>query len=112
MVPVRQNAVAVAERWFDKMKYTYKKMASGGSVKPKEKGYTDAEVKRLRRLIEDMGGDPYGDDVTPGVDAVKANKKMASGGIVGRPARSHRDMRAGAGSGVGRLQKTKIQRGR
>jgi hypothetical protein len=38
--------------------------------------------------------------------------RYKSGGIVGAPARSHRDMRAGAGSGVGRIQKTKIQRGR
>lgn len=37
---------------------------------------------------------------------------LASGGIVKAPARSYKDMRAGAGSGVGRIQKTKIQRGR
>ena len=40
------------------------------------------------------------------------SKKMAAGGIVNKPARSAKDMKAGAGSGVGRLQKTKIQRGR
>ena len=39
-------------------------------------------------------------------------KKMASGGIVNKPAKTHKDMKAGAGSGVGRIQKTKIQRGR
>ena len=33
---------------------------------------------------------------------------MAKGGIVKAPARSYKDMRAGAGSGVGRIQKTKI----
>lgn len=33
---------------------------------------------------------------------------LAKGGIVKAPARSYRDMRAGAGSGVGRIQKTKI----
>jgi hypothetical protein len=111
VVPVRQNAVAVAERWFDKMKYTYKKMASGGKV---GKGYTTKERKGLRRLIEEMA-DPYAGDVTGGSSVTiikKSKKKMAAGGIVNAPARSHRDMRAGAGSGVGRLQKTKIQRGR
>jgi len=34
--------------------------------------------------------------------------RFASGGIVGAPARSYKDMRAGAGSGVGRIQKMKI----
>lgn len=33
---------------------------------------------------------------------------LAKGGIVKAPARSYKDMRAGAGSGVGRIQKTKI----
>lgn len=37
---------------------------------------------------------------------------LAKGGIVKAPAKSYKDMRAGAGSGVGRIQKTKIQRGR
>lgn len=37
---------------------------------------------------------------------------LASGGIVNKPARSARDMKAGAGSGVGRIQKTKIQKAR
>jgi len=165
------------------MKYTYKKMASGGSVK-KEKGYTAKERKGLQSLIEELA-DPYAGDVTGGssVTSVKKPKKrmaaggpvggggrdsgrasagasrsaspsrsskgggkygadlsksfgrnwadntytgrafsagaraigakgFAAGGIVGRPARSYRDMKAGAGSGVGRLQKTKIARGR
>lgn len=39
-------------------------------------------------------------------------KKMARGGIVNKPARSSKDMKAGAGSGVGRIQKTKIQKAR
>lgn len=145
------------------MKYTYKKMASGGKV---GKGYTAKERKGLRKLIEEVA-DPYAGDVTGGssVTVVKKKvKKMArggdvsigrrggdvgagrrgggggmgfkattmrdegigkgggfrpttirgykAGGIVGAPARSHKDMRAGAGSGVGRIQKTKIQRGR
>jgi hypothetical protein len=149
------------------MKYTYKKMASGGKV---GKGYTEKERKGLRKLIEEVA-DPYAGDVTGGssVTVVKKKvKKMArggdvnigrrggdvgagrrgggggmgfkamkapgsgadyfggggmdrsgryggrlkAGGIVGAPARSHKDMRAGAGSGVGRIQKTKIQRGR
>ena len=34
--------------------------------------------------------------------------KYASGGIVKAPAKSYKDMRAGAGSGVGRIQKAKI----
>ena len=110
MVPVRLSAVAVAEGWFEKMKYTYrKKMAEGGKV-----GYTAKERKGLRRLIEEMA-DPYAGDVTGGSSVTiikKTKKKMAAGGIVNAPARSSRDMRAGAGSGLGRLQKTKIQRGR
>lgn len=39
-------------------------------------------------------------------------KGFKAGGIVGKPARSYKDMKAGAGSGVGRIQKTKIARGR
>lgn len=94
------------------MKYTYKKMAEGGRV-DKDKGYTSKEVKSLRRLIEEIM-DPYAGDVTGGssVSADKKPKKMARGGIIGKPAKSYRDMKAGAGSGVGRVQKTKIQRGR
>jgi hypothetical protein len=95
------------------MKYTYKKMASGGSVK-KEKGYTAKERKGLQSLIEELA-DPYAGDVTGGSSVTstkKPKKRMAAGGIVGRPARSYKDMKAGAGSGVGRLQKTKIARGR
>jgi len=94
------------------MKYTYKKMAEGGRV-DKDKGYTAKDRKSLKRLIEEMA-DPHSVDVTGGssVTTVKKGKKMARGGIVGKPARSARDMKAGAGSGVGRLQKTKIQRGR
>lgn len=94
------------------MKYTYKKMADGGRV-DKDKGYTAKERKSLKRLIEEMA-DPYAGDVTGGssVSYDKKPKKMARGGIVGKPARSARDMKAGAGSGVGRIQKTKIQRGR
>lgn len=149
------------------MKYTYKKMAGGGSVKS-EKGYTAKDRKAIRSLIEELA-DPHSVDVTGGssVTVIKKPKKrmaaggmvessktgpagipnyigkdrpaprnpmpqrnkirsapgvsyavgergrgMAAGGIVGRPARSYRDMKAGAGSGVGRLQKTKIARGR
>jgi hypothetical protein len=94
------------------MKYTYKKMAEGGKV-TKDKGYTDKDRKGLRRLIEEIM-DPHSRDVTGGSSVTydKKPKKMARGGIVGKPARSHKDMKAGAGSGVGRIQKTKIQRGR
>lgn len=94
------------------MKYTYKKMAEGGRV-DKDKGYTSKDIKSLRRLIEEIM-DPYAGDVTGGssVSTDKKPKKMARGGIIGKPAKSYRDMKAGAGSGVGRMQKTKIQRGR
>ena len=94
------------------MKYTYKKMADGGRV-DKDKGYTSKDIKSLKRLIEEIM-DPYAGDVTGGssVTVDKKPKKMARGGIVGKPARSAKDMMAGAGSGVGRIQKTKIQRGR
>lgn len=94
------------------MKYTYKKMAEGGRV-DKDKGYTSKDIKSLRRLIEEIM-DPYAGDVTGGssVSTDKKPKKMARGGIIGKPAKSYRNMKAGAGSGVGRVQKTKIQRGR
>ena len=55
--------------------------------------------------------DPYAGDVTGGSSVTpvkKPKKRMAAGGIVGAPARSYRDMRAGAGGGTGRIQKTKI----
>ena len=86
------------------MKYTYKKMASGGSVK-KEKGYTAKERKGLQSLIEELA-DPYAGDVTGGSSVTstkKPKKRMAAGGIVGAPARSYRDMRAGAGGGTDQL---------
>lgn len=88
------------------MKSTYKKAVSGG------KGYTASERKSMTDLIK-AKKDPFGGDTTGGssVSIVK-KKKMAAGGIVGKPARSHKDMKAGAGSGVGRIQKTKIARGR
>ncbi len=90
------------------MKYTYKKMAGGGKVE-KDKGYTAKDRKGLKRLLEDIL-DPHSGDVTGGssISYDKKPKKMARGGIVGKPARSYRDMKAGAGSGVGRIQKTKI----
>lgn len=109
MAVVKHSAVAVAERWCN-MKYGYKKMAEGGRV-DKDKGYTAKDLKSLRRLIEEIM-DPYAGDVTGGSSVTKEPKKMARGGIIGKPARSARDMKAGAGSGVGRVQKTKIQRGR
>ena len=98
------------------MKYTYKKMANGGRV-DKDKGYTAKERKGLKSLIEDVA-DPNARDITGGSAVTYEKKKKAppkkyaSGGIIGKPARSSRDMKAGAGSGVGRIQKTKIQRGR
>lgn len=93
------------------MKYTYKKMAEGGRV-DKDKGYTAKDRKALKRLFEEFG-DKNSKDVTGGSSVTyEKPKKMARGGIVGKPARSARDMKAGAGSGVGRIQKTKIQRGR
>lgn len=157
------------------MKYTYKKMASGGKV---GKGYTEKERKSLSDLIG-RELDPYGEGravttvkkkpkkmaqggmvgggssrntpssrpssgsygrgpsrsgpssvgygggrgpgnvasklssgVRTAVGSAQRAMRYAGGGIIGAPARSHRDMRAGAGSGVGRIQKTKIQRGR
>jgi hypothetical protein len=102
------------------MKYTYKKMASGGVVKkpvkkPKSGGYTAEERRALTDLIKEMG-DIHSKDVTgsSSVTIIKnKGKRMASGGIVGKSARTYRDMKAGAGSGVGRIQKTKIaSRGR
>jgi len=73
------------------MKHTYKKMASGGSVK-KEKGYTAKERKGLQSLIEELA-DPYAGDVTGGssVTSVKKSKKrMPGGGLVSGPGSSQR----------------------
>lgn len=94
-------------------------MAGGGVVKKAVKkpvgGYSASDRKSLGDLIKDVI-DPYAGDVTGGSSVTiikKSKKRMASGGIVGKPARSYRDMKAGAGSGVGRIQKTKIaSRGR
>lgn len=77
-------------------------------------GYSASDRKSMTDLIRKVA-DPYAGDVTGGssITVVKKKpKKMAAGGIVKAPARSHKDMRAGAGSGVGRIQKTKIARGR
>lgn len=87
-------------------------------AKKKVIGYTESDRKSMRQLIErtePMSGDYVGSGT---VTTVKkrggglARKGMgvalAKGGIVKSPARSYRDMKAGAGSGVGRIQKTKI----
>lgn len=96
------------------MKYTYKKMAGGGAVKKAVKkpagGYSASDRKSLGDLIK-SAVDPYAGDVTGGSSITiikKTKKRMASGGIVGKGASSYRDMKAGAGSGVGRVQKSKI----
>ena len=47
-----------------------------------------------------------------GKSSGRSSSKYASGGIVKAPAKSYKDMRAGSGGGTGRIQKTKIQRGR
>lgn len=87
------------------------KATSKMKKKPVGQGYKASDRKAMTDLIR-RSGDPYG-DVTGGSSVSMApKKKMARGGIVGKPARSARDMKAGAGSGVGRIQKTKIQRGR
>jgi hypothetical protein len=73
------------------MKYTYKKMASGGSVK-KEKGYTAKERKGLQSLIEELA-DPYAGDVTGGSSVTstkKSKKRMPGGGLVSGPGSSQR----------------------
>lgn len=78
------------------MKYTYKKMAGGGSVKS-EKGYTAKDRKAIRSLIEELA-DPHSVDVTGGssVTVVKEPKKrMAAGGSVGPGG----GMMGGSGSG-------------
>lgn len=80
--------------------------------KKKPIGYTASDRKSMKQLIERTQPN-VGDYVGSGTVTVKKPaKKMAKGGIVGKPARSYRDMKAGAGSGVGRIQKTKIARGR
>lgn len=95
------------------MKYTYKKMGVSGAKKaPKksEKGYTASERGSMKSLIEDVA-DKFSGDTTGGSSITivkKTKKRMAAGGIVGKAAKSYRDMKAGAGSGVGRIQKTKI----
>lgn len=78
--------------------------------KPKKisKGYTASDITALRTLLERIQPNA-GDYVGSGTVTIeKTKKKMARGGIVGAPARSYKDMRAGAGSGVGRIQKAKI----
>ena len=106
------------------MKYTYKKMASGGKVGSMKSGpgSTGGAKTPGKSGGSALGG--YARDWTKNtmtgraVNAVtggavgRAANRLKAGGIVGAPARSHKDMRAGAGSGVGRIQKTKIQRGR
>ena len=81
-------------------------------VKKKPVGYSAEDRKSMKQLIErtePKSGDYVGSGT---VTKVKPAKKMAKGGIVGKPAKSYRDMKAGAGSGVGRIQKMKIARGR
>ncbi len=82
-------------------------------VKKKPVGYSAEDRKSMKQLIERTqpnAGDYVGSGTVTTVK--KPAKKMAKGGIVGKPARSYKDMKAGAGSGVGRIQKMKIQRGR
>jgi len=78
------------------MKYTYKKMAGGGSVKS-EKGYTAKDRKAIRSLIEELA-DPHSVDVTGGSSVTvikKPKKRMAAGGSVGPGG----GMMGGSGSG-------------
>lgn len=104
------------------MKYTYKKMASGGLVS----GPGSSQRTQPSPTSGRSGGRAPGGTVSKAYSGVsgaagaakgaygaaKGTTRYAAGGIVGRPARSYKDMKAGAGSGVGRIQKTKIARGR
>lgn len=100
--------------------------------KKKPIGYTKEQTKSMKALIErtqEKAGDYVGSGTVTTVPKKKKKmpekmpeKKMrggglarkgvgmalAKGGIVNAPARSYKDMRAGAGSGVGRIQKMKI----
>jgi hypothetical protein len=81
--------------------------------KMKPIGYSKKDTSEMKALIErtePKSGDYVGSGTVTTVK--KPAKKMAKGGIVGKPARSYKDMKSGAGSGVGRIQKMKIQRGR
>jgi hypothetical protein len=95
------------------MKSTYKKMARGGGVGDGSGRnafkYTNTPGKGMGFKATTMRGDGIGKGGGFRPTTIRGYK---AGGIVGAPARSHKDMRAGAGSGVGRIQKTKIQRGR
>jgi hypothetical protein len=109
-----------------------KRMAYGGAVGGggRDSGRASARASRSASPSSNSkGGGKYGADLSKsfgrnwadntytgrafsaGARAIGA-KGFAAGGIVGRPARSYKDMKAGAGSGVGRIQKTKIARGR
>ena len=105
------------------MKHTYKKMASGGKVGSMKSGPgstgglktargPDSAIGRSTKSWTQNTMTGRAANKISGGAIGRAANRLKAGGIVGAPARSHRDMRAGSGSGVGRIQKTKIQRGR
>lgn len=109
------------ERWCNMKKM--KKMNAGGvtksSVASKASSASNAAARAAKsaaRPTSRYSGPSAGPSFKGGIAGAMAPRttsmvrslRFASGGIVVAPARSYKDMRAGAGSGVGRIQKTKI----